>query len=240
MKKLAMAVLAISALTCSFNAFAQIQGPVAGPPLAGPAGPGPRPPLGAHGSNTHGLLAVNTLQGKFVKLQGNDDFVIDGFYILSSADSVLVKFPSHMGTQVSAIAKQNGQVTVSGVYENAGPGPKEMRLVSMTASGKTLTETPPASLPEPSQQSVVTGTGKVTSVQTDREGRINGLFVDNKTILRLPPHVATQLGNSAAKGTLISFSGSVREKQQGEVMLEDYKVVRCSTITVNGQQYLVR
>ncbi|MCF0059137.1 hypothetical protein [Dyadobacter sp. CY356] len=240
MKKLALAALFISGLTCSTNVFAQIAGPSAGPVLAGPAGPGPRPVHGAPVPGETGLRAVTTFQGKVVKLQGNNDFTFDGFYILNGTDSLLVKFPAHMGTQISALTKPGSQVTVSGVLENPPLGPKEIRMVNLTAGGKTLTDTPPAALPAPVQETVITGNGKVTALQKDREGRVNGLFVDNKTVLRLPPHVTSQIENSVTKGTAIAYSGSQKTKQQGEVALEDYKVIRCSTITINGQQYLVR
>ncbi|MEO6686904.1 MAG: hypothetical protein ABIN24_13115 [Dyadobacter sp.] len=242
MKKLALAALFISGLTCSTNVFAQIAGPLSGPGIAGPGtpGPGPRRSIGAPAPGEKGLRAITTMQGKVVKLQGNDDFTFDGFYMLSGTDSLLVKFPAHMGTQVSPLTKPGSQVTVSGVLENPPFGTKEIRLVNMTAGGKTLTDTPPAILSTPVQETVITGNGKVTSLQTDREGRVNGIFIDNKTILRLPPHVAMQMGNSINKGTTIAYSGNQKGKEQGEVLLEDYKVVRCTTITVNGQQYLVR
>lgn len=243
MKKLALAAVFISALACSpKNVFAQIAGPLTGPGIVGPGvpGPGPRPPFGPGGPAEQGLRAVTTTQGKIVKLQSNDDFIFDGFYLLSGTDSLLVKFPAQMGSKVSALTKPGSQVTVSGVLEMPPFGAKEIRMVNMSAGGKTLTDTPPTMPPVPTQETVITGNGKITSLQTDREGRVSGLFIDNKTVLRLPPHVAMQIGNSVAKGASIAYSGSQKAKEQGEVLLQDYNVIRLNTITVNGQQYLVR
>ena len=243
MKKLALAALFISGLTAGSNVFAQVPGPPVGPKLAGPIekGPGQRPPLGIRPApGEPGLRTVNTVTGKVVKLQANDDFVFDGFYMISGSDSLLVKFPAHMGSQISPVAKPGSQITVSGVSENQGSGTKEMRMVSITAGGKTLTDNPPATPITPAQESTVTGNGKVTSLQTDREGNVNGAFIDNKAVLRFPPHVSAQLGNTLTKGSAISYSGSQKNKEQGEILLEDNKVIRCNTITVNGQQYLVR
>jgi len=238
-----MAALFISGLTAGSTVFAQVPGPPVGPKLAGPIenGPGQRPPhAGQPAPREQGLRVVSTVTGKVVKLQANDDFVFDGFYIISGSDSLLVKFPAHMGSQISPIAKPGSQITVSGVSENPGVGTKEMRMVSITTGGKTLTDNPPATPITPVQETTVTGNGKVTSLQTDREGNVNGAFIDNKTVLRFPPHVSAQLGNSLVKGSAISYSGSQKNKEQGEISLEDYKVIRCNTITVNGQQYLVR
>jgi len=243
MKKLALAALFVSGLTAGSNVFAQVPGSPEGPKLAGPIEKGlkMRPPHpGQPAPGEQGLRVVSTVTGKVVKLQANDDFVFDGFYMISGSDSLLVKFPAHLGSQISPVAKQGSQITVSGVSESPGLGTKEMKMVSLIAGGKTLTDNPPATPITPVQETTVTGNGKVTSLQTDREGKINGVFIDNKTVLRFPPHVSGQLGNTIAKGSAISYSGSQKNKEQGEILLEDYKVIRCNTITVNGQQYLVR
>jgi hypothetical protein len=242
MKKLALATLFICGLTAGSNVFAQVPGPAEGPKLAGPIEKGPkqRPPHAGQPAPGEGLRVVSTVTGKVVKLKANDDFAFDGFHMISGSDSLLVKFPAHMGSQISPIAKPGSQITVSGVSENQGSGTKEMRMVSIITGGKTLTDNPPAAPTTPVQETTVTGNGKVTSLQTDREGRVNGVFIDNKTVLRFPPHISGQMGNTIAKGAAIAYSGSQKNKEQGEILLEDYKVIRCSTITVNGQQYLVR
>lgn len=240
MKKLALVALFVSALTCTANSFAQTSGPDAG---RGPAhrlpDHGPRPPFGDP-TPTEGLRAVTTTQGKVVKLKENNDFTFDGFYILNGTDSLLIKFPAHMGTQISPLTRLGSQVSVSGVLENPPFGTKEIRMVNITAGGKTITDTPPVAPAAPAQETATTGNGKVTSFQKDREGKINGLFVDNKTVLRLPPHATSQIENSVTIGATIAYSGNQKTKQQGEVSLGDYKVIRCSTITINGQQYLVK
>ena len=243
MKKLALAALIISGLTAGSNVFAQVPGPPVGPKLAGPLENGPvqRPPLGIRPApGEPGLRIVSAVTGKVVKLQASDDFVFDGFYMISGGDSLLVRFPAHMGSQISPLAKPGSQITVSGVSEPLGFGTSEMRMVSITSAGKTLTANQPAIPLASAQETLVTANGKVTSLQTDREGNVNGVFIDNKTVLRFPPHVSAQLGNTLAKGSAISYSGSQKNKEQGEILLEDYKVIRCNTITVNGQQYLVR
>lgn len=190
MKKLALAALFICGYTAGSNAFAQIPGPVHGPKLGGPIenGPGQRPPRpGQPTPGEQGLRVVRTVSGKVVKLQGNDDFVFDGFYMINGSDSLLVKFPAHMGSQISAIVKPGSQVSVSGVSETLAITTKEIRMVSLTAGGKTLTDNPPATPVTPAQETTVTGNGKVTSLQTDREGNVNGAFIDNKAVLRFAP-----------------------------------------------------
>ena len=239
MKRIALAAVITAALTFSANVFAQQPAP-----LAVSGTPGPRPPAGgpAGGPAHHeqGLRPVTTIQGKVVKLKANNDFAFDGIYLLSGSDSLLVKFPAHMGSQIMPVAKTGSQISVSGALETSPSGMKEIKLVSLTAGDKTLTETSPGTSPVAVQETSLTGNGKVSALQTDREGRVTGIFTDNKTLLRFPPHIGSQLGTLAAKGSAISYTGSQKTKAQGEVQLEDYKIIRCSTITVNGQQYLVK
>lgn len=201
MRKLALAALFISVLTAGSNVFAQVPGPPVGPKLARPIenGRGQRPPFGIRPTpGEPGLHVVSTMTGKVVKPQANDNFVFDGFYIISGGDSLLVKFPAHMGSQISPLAKTGSQITVSGVSENPRFGTSEMRMVSITSAGKTLTDNPPATPITPEQETTVTGNGKVSSLQTDREGNVNGVFLDNKTVLRSPPSIRQITAAAAA------------------------------------------
>lgn len=241
MKRLALAVVFTTALTFSANVFAQQPAPLAAAGVPGP-GPGrhPKPPVEDPGPRNQSLMPVTTIQGKVVKLKANDDFTFDGFYLLTGSDSLLVKFPAHMGSQIKPMVKTGSQISVSGVTENPPSGTKELKMVTLTAGDKTLTESAPATSTTAVQETTMTGNGKVSTLQTDRQGTVNGIFLDNKTLLRFPPHIGAQLGNLASKGTAVSYSGSQKAKSDGEVQLEDYKIIRCNTLTVNGQQYLVK
>ena len=86
MKTLAFAVIVITVLTSNTQTNAQ---------PAGPMGPGQPPKSMPKGPEARGLEPVTSFQGKIVKTISNDDFVYDGFYLLSNQDSLLVKFPPH-------------------------------------------------------------------------------------------------------------------------------------------------
>jgi len=257
MKKLALAVVVSAALTFGSNVFAQQPAPLAaaggpaagGPPAGVPAaggpaagGPlaGPRLLPGGPAPREQGLRPVTTVQGKVVKLIANDDFTFNGFYLLNGSDSLLVKFPAHMGSQVMPLAKTGSNISVAGVVENPPFGSNELKMVTLTSGGKTLTESSPNVPTAPAQETTLTGSGKISALQTNREGIVTGIFTDDKTLLRFPPHIGSQLGNMVAKGNTISFSGSQKNKAEGEVQLENYKIIHCNTLTVNGQQYLVK
>lgn len=233
MKTVMMAAAMMTAIMLTNNIHAQ-PGLVAGPGrIAGPgrpAGPGGRP--GAAG----GLQPVNKYQGNVVKLQYNDDTVFDGFYILNGTDSVLVKFPPHSGKQIMSAAKVGSQVNFTGTAETTPLGGSEVHLVSL--NDKMIYDSPRSELPP--AEKFVDGKGKIASLRKGRDGMVNGLILDNKTILKLPPHPLAQLGNSLQPGNTIAFTGNQKSADAGEVSLDNNVIVHPGTLTINGQQYLVR
>ncbi len=204
------------------------------------AQPGPPPPPPGGGIPPPGALqAVSTYQGKVVKMAVNDDFVYDGFYILDNGDSVLVHFPPHLGTKITAVIKVGSSVSVNGVLNTAPLGEKEIRMVNITAGGETIADTGGPTNDIPTAETYVSANGKITQLQTNREGEVIGVIVDSRTILRIPPHIARQLSNALAVNAGISYTGMQKPVNNGESVAAGYKIVRCKTITVNGQQYVV-
>lgn len=197
-------------------------------PLAGP----PPPPR-------EGLQAVSTYQGKVIRLVTNDDYVYEGFYILSNNDSLLVKFPLHLGTQVVAAVKQGTTVSVNGVYNIAPLGEKEIMMISINANGKEIVDAGPPTPETTPAETYVSGSGNISQLQTNREGEKTGLLVNGKTILRIPPHVAWKLSDLLQKNAAVSYTGMKKANNNGEASSGGYTVVHCKTITVNGQQYLI-
>lgn len=226
MKKLVMAMLiTAAAITTTVNAQ---------PPK--PGGRDMQPP---HPPRDEHLQPVSQFQGSVVKMSTNDDYVYDGFYMLNGSDSLLVKFPPHLGNQIAPLVKNGANVTVSGTLNYPSFGGKEIRMVSLTANGNTIYDAPPSRAPVLPAETFVKGSGKISATQTDREGRLNGFILDNKTILHIPPQVAAQIDAMAKTGAGIDYTGMQKTAKQGEVMAADYTIVHCNTITVNGQQYAV-
>ncbi|UFH53232.1 hypothetical protein [Spirosoma sp. KNUC1025] len=83
-------------------------------------------------------------------------------------------------------------------------------------------------------------TGKIVDYRFNRDGRINGFVLDNKTMVNMPPHVAYQLTDLAKKGSVITVQGYPKDLADGQVQLEKINILRASVLTINGQQYLVR
>ncbi len=205
----------------------------------GPAGRLPAPgPDG--GPRRQALQQVNAYNGQVGEWTTNDDFIYDGFYLQSTQGKFLVKFPAHMGDQLLKTIKKGNAVTVNGVEEINPAGEREIRLVNLIANGKTIVDAPPATLPDPSAETQTSGSGKITAFQKNREGEVNGYILDEKIILRVPPHVNRQLDTLIAKGSAVSYSGIKKSATNGEASSGNYTIIHCQTITVNGTQYMIR
>ncbi len=195
----------------------------------------PRP--GMERPRPDALKEITALTGTVSKMAVNDDFVYDGFYLTSNGESVLVKFPPHLGSQITALAKQGSSISVKGVSEVAPRGEKSFRLKSVTSNGKTIEDLPPAVLPTPPQEVSVTESGTITQLQKNKEGdAVVGIFIGD-TIVKIPPHIYQQLGQSLVNGAKISVTGFKKPENSGEAVEKKYNIVRARTISVNGKEY---
>ncbi len=189
-----------------------------------------------------GLTSLTTVSGTVGQLVGNDDFVLDGFTLnAGSAPATTVKFPPHLGVQVQKAIKTGSNVSVTGYSEKTPNGEARFRMNSLTAGKITVVDTPPVRpAGTPDTPTLTTATGKIVDYRLDRGGRVNGLVLDDKTIVSIPSHVAYQLTDLAKKGSTITVQGYAKNLRDGQVQLEKVNILRASVLTINGQQYLVR
>jgi hypothetical protein len=235
MKTFFLTALSAVLLGSSYSVLAQPTPPAPGMRGEGPGRPGPgaRPP---HES----LRTITAFTGQAGTWVANDNFVYDGFYLQTGGSKYLVKFPASMGAQLKNIVKSGSTITINGSADSLPTGEKQIRLVSVVADGKTIYETPPTPPSTAATPETAEGSGKITSLQKNQAGDVTGLVLDNKTILRIPPHVARQLGQIVTSGSSISYRGVKRQTATGEVASADYKIVHCESLTANGTQYLTR
>lgn len=220
-KKIAVALFLMTAVVANAQALVR-------PSESRPGMERPRPET---------IREISTMSGKISKMTVNDDFVYDGFYMTSNGESVLVKFPPHLGSQITAIAKDGNSVSVKGVADIAPNDERSFRMNSLTANGKTVEDVAPAIPQTPTQEVSVSESGTITQLQKNKEGNaVVGIFVGS-TILKMPPHIYQQLGQSLVKGAKISFTGFKKPENSGEVAEKKYNIVHARTISVNGKEY---
>jgi len=186
------------------------------------------------------LKEIKVFKGLVGTWANNENFIYDGFYLQTSTVRILVKFPTHMGEQLTKALKTGSTITVNGAECSDSLMPKEIKFVSIISDGMTINNVPLVSKNiEPSKE-FINGNGKIIELQKDNKENVNGFILDNKTILRVSPQIAKQIEKIAAVGTQISFSGMKKSLKEGEVASVSYSIIHCKTISVNGKQYLTK
>lgn len=197
-----------------------------------PDGPGPRPA---------GVQALRDVSGTLTDYTAaNDDQVYDAFTLKTSAGTETVRFPRHLAQALMAAAKAGSQVTVSGFRDTDPEGRTALHLVSLTAGGQTVRDTPPARPATPPTEETTTVRGTVQRIAQDPSGRTNAVVLNDGTLLRLPPDAAAQLAEKLKVGATVAATGALRTPVAGEVAAKPVRVVRAQTITLDGVQFLVR
>ena len=189
-----------------------------------------------------GLTSLTTVSGTVGQWVANDDAILDGFTFSGSANApTTVKFPPHLGQQVQKAIKPGSSISVTGFMDKNPRGESTFNMVSVTAGKTVIANTPPAApATPPPAPTLTTVSGKISDYRLGRDGRVNGLVLDDKTVVRIPPHVAYQLTNLATKGSTVTVQGYGKNLRDGQVQLEKTNILNASVLTINGQQYLVR
>jgi hypothetical protein len=221
--------------------------PPAGTPRPGmlPGGPG-RPGAGpgrpdGPGPRKGGAQALTDFSGTLTDYTAaNDDQVYDAFTLKTSTGTETVRFPRHQAKALMAAAKAGSQVTVSGFRDTDPEGRTALHLVSLTAGGQTVRDTPPVRPATPPTEEATTVRGTVQRLAQGPNGRTNALVMSDGTIVRLSPDAAEQLAEKLKVGATVAAAGTLRAAAPGEVAAKPVRVVRAQTITLDGVQFLVR
>ena len=183
-----------------------------------------------------GALSV-IISGTITEWTHNDDFLYDGFYLQSEGGSYLVKFPPHMAKAVYDCGKT---VKVHGMLKRSPQGGEEIHISSVEGNGMTAIHIPPQRPTKVPIEDFVSGKGTVKSLQLNKKGDVSGYFLDENIILRVPPHIARRLTQLVQENTSLEYAGIVKTLKAGEMSKDDYKIIRCQTITINGTQYIIK
>jgi hypothetical protein len=211
-------------------------GMLPGRPEAGgagrPDGPGPR---------KSGAQALTDFSGTLTGYTAdNDEQVYDAFTLKTSTGTETVRFPRHQAQALMAAAKAGSQVTVSGFRDTDPESRTALHLISLTAGGQTVRDTPPTPPATPPTEEATTVRGTVQRLLQGPNGRTHALALNDGTIVRLSPDAAEQLAEKLKVGATVAAAGTLRAPAPGEVAAKPVRVVRAQTITLDGVQFLVR
>ncbi len=140
---------------------------------------------------------------------------VDGLIL---ADGTEVHLPPHLGTQLVYAVKPGDAVTIRGLKARAIPMVRAMS-VKNDATGDTVTETgaggPPGSR---DAQQTLNATGRIKAQLHGPRGDLNGVLLEDGTIVRLPPPEATRLAAVLTAGAAVTVQGQGIEGPLGRVI----------------------
>jgi hypothetical protein len=209
----------------------------------GPDGPGPKGgPAGPQGGQAQVLSDV---RGTLASYQArNDEQVYDAFVIRpeGSAAPDTIRFPRHLGQQLTSAVKAGSTVTVTG-FRQAGPdGRSHFHFVSLASGGQTVRDMPPVRPTTAPTEETATVRGTIRELRRGPRGEIKSLVLSDQSILQLPPRAVEQLADKLTTGASLEATGTLRTAHPGEALASTtpVRVVRAETLTLGGNKYLVR
>lgn len=129
---------------------------------------------------------------------------VDGLIL---SDGTEVHLPPHLGTQLVYAVKPGDQVTVHGLRARAEAVMQAMS-VRNDKTGATVVDDGPAGPPGPGPASqVLSDTGRVKEQLHGPRGELNGVLMEDGTIVRLPPPEAQRLAPDLKPGATLTVRG---------------------------------
>ncbi|MDB5365650.1 MAG: hypothetical protein JWM77_1577 [Rhodospirillales bacterium] len=162
----------------------------------------------AQGAATYDPQQLPAVQGKVAQYSLNDRGDVDGLIL---EDGTEVHLPPHLGTQLVFAVRPGDAVTVRGLKARSLPLVQAME-VTADATGNTISDTGPAPARPMNVQ------GRVKAQLHGPEGDLNGVLLDDGTMVRLPPSEADRLAMSLAPGQTLYVEGDGVASPLGKVI----------------------
>jgi hypothetical protein len=221
-RSLRLLIVAGTALVSSATPGLLNAQPLPPSPSAGAPPPLPPPPPGPAATvapapvyDPQQLPAINGTVNRYTLTPRGD---VDGLIL---ADGTEVHFPPHLSTQLVYAVKPGDAVTVRGLKALNIP---LVAAVSITngRSGQTVTDNGPGFGPGPKGPrqagQPMTVQGRVQMALHGPRGDVNGVLIEDGTILRLPPPEAERFAPQLAPGQTVTAQGDAITTPMGRVV----------------------
>lgn len=219
-RSLRLLIAAGTALVSSATPVLLCAQPLPPSPAAGAPPPPPPQPPGPAASvapvyDSQQLPAINGTVNRYTLTPRGD---VDGLIL---ADGTEVHFPPHLSTQLVYAVRPGDAVTVRGLKALNIP---LVAAVSITngRSGQTVTDNGPGFGPGPKGPrqagQPITVQGRVHMTLHGPRGDVNGVLIEDGTILRLPPPEAERFATQLAPGQTVTAQGEAITTPMGHVV----------------------
>ena len=148
-------------------------------------------------------------------------------------NDTVIHWPPHLESRFTAIAKKGDRIEVTGWKETNPEGVEQVEVKTLTnlrtkASRDNDDAGPPPKGPRPKgklgkagrigEETTVRGT--VNRFTTAPKGEVDGMILDDDTVIHWPPHLENRFANIAKKGDRIEAVGRMETNPEGVEQLE--------------------
>jgi hypothetical protein len=157
-------------------------------------------------------------KGTVSRLLPSADGQVEGLML---SDGTQVRFPPHMSQELAATVHPGSSVNVEG-YREAG-GAVRARVITDQSSGRSVAERAPAPpMVSPNLHSTGLGPlsaeGRIRQLMRDPAGDVNGVVLEDGSVVRFPPNVRRQFPGVLQPGISISASGYGTQTRFGRAL----------------------
>jgi hypothetical protein len=174
----------------------------------------PPPPPGARGVET-------TVNGRVARWLLNPNGEVDGLLL---ADGTQVAFPPHLSAALTEAVKAKDAVEITGRRGESGTLVRAS-MIRNTTSGRSVADEPGAGpgprRPAPPAAGALTAmnaSGRIGTLLHTGRGDINGVLLQDGTIVRFPPHVGADLADTLKPGAAFYARGYGTRTAQGNAL----------------------
>jgi hypothetical protein len=128
--------------------------------------------------------------------------------------TTLVTFPPHVAWALSSTLKPGENVQVTGYGGTTLTGMQRIELQTLSSAGRTFT------VPQPGQFTPYSGSGKVTQLNYNREGEVDGFLLDNGVFAKTPPPSSATLASMVSVGQEVSLAGYSHRAMNGRTVVD--------------------
>lgn len=158
-------------------------------------------------------------KGTVSRLLPSADGKVEGLLL---SDGTQIRFPPHMTQELAATVRPGSAVSIEG-YREAG-GAVRARAITDQSSGRSVVErdpTPPSAAPSTLHSTglgPLSAEGRIQQLMRDPAGDVNGVVLEDGSVVRFPPNVRRQFPGVLQPGVSVSASGFGSQTRWGRAL----------------------
>ena len=187
----------------------------------------PPPPPGAPPPPAYGASPSSVVTARITQFLINPNGDVDGLLL---GDNTQVNFPPHLSPSLLQIARVGDSVSIQG-FRGYGGTVIHATAITNTSTNRTMVDQPPSpdrAPPTPGALAPMSATARVSRLLHADMGELNGVTLEDGTVVRFPPAYGAQLQTLLQPNLQLTVSGYGTQTAYG-------RALEATSIAVEGK-----